>query len=314
MIDFLKILVLDRHCIERLYKHPLLTNDSAKMKYENAKYSYRKVTYRKEYKGIFFDFSTANGKITKLEILIKPHYYFNGGIHNANDFTVQNSINTLTEIINLFNLPAKILPIINNEFGVNFQTPYPSRKVILYVLYQGRNIFQNSRDDLKYSKIASKSKKDGTAYKYKMIKFYDKYLDHPEYALPNTLRFEVKSKESKYAREQAGIKTLADLLKPETYDKLGNILLNEWDNVLILDRFNELNNLNDKEKERLRKYLDPITWDEYLQGSKNLFAKHKRQYNELLDKTGQNIHKVIKDIMREKIKQLTEPAKTTIIY
>ena len=314
MIDFLKILVLDRNCIERLYKHPLLTDYSAKVKYESAKYSYRKAKYTKEYKGIFFKFFTANGKITKLEILIKPHYYFNGGIHNANDFTAQEAINTLTEIISLFNLPAEILYIINLEFGVNIQTPYPSSRVILFVQYHGRNIFQNSSDNLKYSKIAFKPKKDGTANEYKMIKFYDKYIQYPEYALPNTLRFEVKSKESKYAKEQAGIKTLADLLNPETYDKLGNILLAEWDKVLILDRFNEPNNLNDKEKERLRKYLDPITWDEYQQGSKNLFNKHKRQYNELLDKTGQNIHKVIKTIMREKITQLTEPARTTIIY
>jgi len=304
--DHLKILSLNSEYAKNLYENPLLKMYSKNEKFSNKldkENKNNKSTYIKSYKEILFCFFTKDELFTKLEILIKPHYYFNDNLHNANDFSALDSVKTLTEIKNIFNFPADELIILNIEFGLNAISPIDSKDLILCALYHDKNEFINSSDSLKFSKISFKHHKDGTANKYKQIKFYAKGLQFPDFAHINTFRFEVKSKERKYIKT-LGIYTYADLLKLETYDKLAEVLKLEFNKVLILDIDNKGQNLTSKERLKLNVYQNTITWAKSLQGGRNLFNKYKVDYLKLLDKTKNNIHIKLNFIIDKKLKEL----------
>ena len=308
-LDHLKILSLNSEYAELLYKNPLLKMFSKSEKFGNKldrENKNIKSTYTKSYKEILFCFFTKEEVFTKLEILIKPHYYFNDNLHNANDFSALDCIKTLTEIKDIFNFPVDELTILNTEFGLNAISPIDSKDLILCAIYHEKNEFINSSDSLKFSKISFKHHKDGTANKYKQIKFYAKGLQFPDYADINTFRFEVKSKERKYIKT-LGIYKYTDLLKLETYHKLAEVIKLEFNKVLILDISNMGQNLTNKELLKLNLYLNTITWAKSLQGSRNLFNKYKNDYFKLLDKTESNIHSKLNLIIDYKLKELLKP-------
>ncbi len=307
MLDYLKVLCSDTKYAKKLYNNPLLRMYSKNQNFRNnlnkETNATKQATHIKIYKEILFCFFTKDEVFTKLEILIKPHYYFNNNLHNANDFTVLNCINTLTEIKELFNLPADKLTILNIEFGINALSPIDCRDLILSAIYHEKNEFINSSDSLKFSKISFKHHKNGKANKYKQIKFYAKGLQFLDHTDINTFRFEIKSKERKYIKA-LGIYNYADLLKIETYNTLANVVKLEFKKVLILDINNKGLNLTNKELLKLNEYLNTIKWVKSLQGSRNLFNKKKVDYQRLLNKTGNNIHTQLNIIVGNKLKEL----------
>ena len=307
MLDHLKALSLDTECAEKLYKNPLLKIYSKKQKFSNNLNKETNVTkqatYIKVYKEILFCFFSKDEVFTKLEILIKPHYYFNNNLHNANDFKAIDCISALIEIKEIFDLPVDKLTILNIEFGLNTISPIDCKDLILCAIYHEKNEFINSSDSLKFSKISFKHHKDGKANKYKQIKFYAKGLQFLDHTDINMFRFEIKSKERKYIKT-LGIHTYADLLKIETYNTLANIIRLEFKKVLILDINNKGEDLTNKEFLKLNEYLHPIKWVKSLQGGRNLFNKYKVDYHRLLDKTANNIHTQLNFIIDKKLKEL----------
>lgn len=110
LLDFLKILTQNIDTIDKVFKNTLLSDVSV---YQKVNKNFRKkpnefnqAKFIKEYKGVYFCFYTRkidnDDVFTKLEILFKPHYYFNDNLHNANDFSVQDCINVLNEFIELY--------------------------------------------------------------------------------------------------------------------------------------------------------------------------------------------------------------------
>jgi hypothetical protein len=306
MIDHLKILSFDAELAKTLFENPLLKMFSKNEKFSNKldqEVKNIKSTYIKAYKEILFCFFTKNGFFTKLEILIKPHYYYNNNLHNANDFGAIDCINTLTEIKDIFNFPIQDLIILNIEFGLNAISPIDCKDLISYSIFHEKNEFINSSDTLRFSKISFKHNRAGRANKYKQLKFYAKGIQFPTYADINAFRFEVKSKERKYIKT-LGIYTYSDLLKLETYDKLAETLILEFKKVLILDYNNEGQNLTNRELLKLKEYMNPIKWVKSLNGGRNLFNEHKKDYKKLLDKTKSNIHTAMYEVINAKLQQL----------
>lgn len=307
MIDFLKILILNKQLINELFNNHLLKNHfyykSFKNNLNKEAEEIKQAKVVKEYRELLFCFYIKNGMLTKLEILFKPHYYFNNNLHNANDFTVLDCIMVLKEIRNTFNLPVKELLILNLEFGVNALSPIDCKKLISYTIYHERNEFINTNDSLKYSKISFKHDRKGRANNYKIIKFYAKGLQFSEYIDSNTFRLEVKSKRRKFI-QKFKIYTYADLLKPKTYHKFAKIIKQEWSKVLILDIDNNKQNLNSNEIIKLKKHLNSFEWIKAIESSKNTFNNHKIKYFKLLNKTGSNIHTVLLQIIDKKLNDL----------
>lgn len=308
LTDWIKTITFNSYLAEELYKNPLLSKYSKSEKFNNklnndCKEVIKQATETFIYKEILFRFFIKNDTFTKLEILIKPHYYFNNNKHNANDFTAIDCIKTLTEIKETFNLPTNEMPILNIEFGLNGVCKTDCKDLITYSIFHDKNEFINSSDTLRFSKISFKHHKSGKANKYKQIKFYVKGLQFPQYSDINTFRFEVKSKERKYIKT-LGIYNYEDLLNIEIYHKLGNILKDEFSKVLILDIDNDKQNLTPKESLRLDKYLNTFKWIKAIQGSRNLFQRYKKDYFNLISKTDNNIHQETFNIIDKKINML----------
>lgn len=310
MLDFLKILIQNIDIVDEVFKNNLLSDVSVHQKankhFRKKPNEFNQAKFIKEYKGVYFCFYLrtidSDEVFTKLEILFKPHYYFNDNLHNANDFSVQNCIDVLNEFKTLFKLSANEMKIVNIEYGINAVSPICCKNLILHSIYHEKNQFLNM-SGLKYAKISYREKPNGTDNKYKQIKFYNKGVQYPQYINIDTFRFEVKSKTSPFIKKQ-GINTLSDLLHHKTYEKLSESILTEFSKVLIVDAENEMQNLTSKEQTKLTQYLNTIKWDKAIQGSKNLFNNDKIKYFALLDKTGNNVHNILKDIIKNKLRKL----------
>ncbi|MEZ4840656.1 MAG: hypothetical protein R2821_03875 [Flavobacteriaceae bacterium] len=308
MIDLLKILVLNSETIEFFKNSNLLvwSKDSEKLANEYTGEIHSKE--ERSYKGILFCFYEK-----KLEIIFKPHYFFNNNFHNANDFTVIDCINILKSFISIFNIEdLEDYKIINLEFGIICISPIPIRDLITFIYCHSKNIFINSSDDLRYSKISSSSNQNGEANKYKRIKAYAKSLQFPDDCDKDTFRFEVKSKRTKYIKN-LGINNLSDLLNENIYNTLAKNILKEFDDMLILYPISDFGNLNEKEINKLKDYLNTHTWYKFSQKSRNTFNNNKIAYNRLLDKAGYNIHKELRKVIEDKLMYLLNCADSTYI-
>ena len=128
-------------------------------------------------------------------------------------------------------------------------------------------------------------------------------MQFPQYTNINTGRLEIKSKESKYINK-LDIYTCQDLLKKSTYLKLAEVLKEEFKKILILDIDNKGQNLSSKELSKLNNYKQTTTWIKYIQGSRNLFSRHKKDYFKILDKTENNIHQKTYSVINIKLNEL----------
>jgi len=301
MIDFLKVLVTDQILIKQINTGPLLIwhNKTERLSHFDFETVLSKQT--KIFKGVLFCFYH-----NKLEILFRPHYYFNDNLHNANDFSIESCRAVINELISELCLIeyTNELKIINIEYGINIVSSVDCKELITFISYHGKNEFKTDAG-LAYSKKSYSESKNGTANKYKIIKAYNKGLQFPGYCDINTLRFEVKSKQTKYIN-LLGIKTINDLLKPEVYKTLCNEILKEFSDVLILGNSQENSILSKKENNQLNKYLNPYNWFKVKQGHRNQFNKTKDRYLKLLNKTGYNIHTELKNIVIEKLNKLEQ--------
>lgn len=161
-----------------------------------------------------------------LEINISPHYHKNNYLHNGDDFTPENCINAVLEILNYLEIKSNelnTLKVVNLEFGLNIVPRLDIENLISGLYFYKKTPF-------KVGNFPYFKKTNATAYK--KIKAYAKglqFADFPQYQINlNTFRFEVKSKQAKNIRNY-GIITANDILNPETYQRLMQQLINEWE-------------------------------------------------------------------------------------
>lgn len=293
MIDFIKIVIRDPRLISSLWNNPLIEYYAEEGKRISID-EIREKEIRKLKNLIFTKHHNC------IEITGSIHYYFNNGLHNANDFTVQDCINTIIELKNILDLDLKKCRIVNLEFGVNIIPPLSTKDLITSLKYHERNEFRYY-PSLKYAKQSSSFNKDNQVNQYKIIKAYAKGLqrfkgyDHPE---ANLFRFEVKSKRSKYYNK-FGIVTLHDLLNKNVYNRLSDELIKEWSNVLVLDKITAFSNQN-----KVSKYLSSDFWENTLQGHRNSFTHHKKRYHQLIESNPENIYNSIRKLIIDKVHQL----------
>jgi len=304
LTDLLKILILNPVIIEKLNSNPLLVwvKDIEKLNFDKETIQTKRI---KEFEGIYFCFYEY-----KVEVLFKPHYFFNNGLHNGNDFTILDCINLIRTFINKFEIPGDEAKIINIEFGVNVLPPLFIKDLISFIIYHNNNAFVN-HTGLPFSKVATSTNRAGKWNSHKIIKAYAKGLQHPELVNPNTFRFEVKSKRTAYIKRSLGITTIQDLLSIEPYIKMQEIILKEFKNVLILDP-DASPTLTIKEQDKLSQYLNPCTWYRIINENKrNHFNKHKQRYYRLIQKDRNNLKLILTNLIESKLIELKKGANST---
>ncbi|WP_123962677.1 hypothetical protein [Chryseobacterium sp. 5_R23647] len=231
-----------------------------------------------------------------LEISISPHYHFNNYLHNGNDFTPKNCINTIVHLLDYLEIEPQEyedLKVVNIEFGLNIIPETDIENLVDSLLYYKKTTFVVPEPKNPYFKITDTTK-------HKSIKAYAKglqFVDYPEYAIAgNTFRFEVKSKKSSNI-EKYGINKVNDLLKIETYQRLGQELINEWGNVFLLNQKADFSNLKSDEVQFIKIANKTDFWIDLYRVK---FGRYKEKYSKIL-KGKNNIHSQIKRLIIDKL-------------
>ncbi|PTS96002.1 hypothetical protein DBR27_16630, partial [Flavobacterium sp. HMWF030] len=298
MLDFLKLYIKDISLINYLENHILLEWVKSEDRFNYFDNEVIKTKTVKQYKGILFCFYS-----NRVEVLFKPHYYFNGGLHNANDFKIKDCINVILEFKNTFKIDLKLLKVVNIEFGINVLPPIDIKKLIAFLLFHERNEFKTDTG-LAFSKKSFRANPNGSINRYKTIKAYAKGIQFPGFTDINTFRFEVNSKESKYIN-QLGIYTANELLNFDYYLTMSNELQKEWNKVLLADCETDFSNLLTTEQTKIKNYLNSITWFNISQDPyKNRFNKERVKYNNLVNKNPKNLKTILTKIISDKLENL----------
>ena len=275
MIDFVKIKITDEALINQVWSNEILEYDGKSEKRFNDEL---KELVKKKYKNLYF-----TKYQDRIEISGSLHYFFNNGIHNSNDFSVKDCINTIMQIRDLFMLDLEKCKLINLEYGVNIIPSIDVEDLVHNIMYHDKRQFTRPTKHF-YYKIAGNEA-------YKHVKAYNKSVQFPSLC-NNTFRFEVKSKQSKYINS-LDLFTLNDLAVTGTYNRLMEELIKEWDNVLLFDLSKNID----------KKYLNTYFWEDILKnGSRNKFNNQKKRYYYKLGNN--NLHSQIRKTLIQKMKFL----------
>lgn len=312
MLDNLKLITYDQTIIQRLAALP----GFEPYRHRNNNYA----GFCKYGKLMRLDFrkSFENGSFAgfhHVAISISPHYHYNNYLHNGNDFTPENCIKTIADILHYITLKSNELnelKVVNIEFGLNLVPETDIQTVVTNLLYSKKTPFIIPNKENVFFKITS-------ATAYKQIKAYAKGLQFaafPQYGIDaNTFRFEVKSKKSVNIKKY-GIETVNDLLNIDTYRRLGQEILNEWENILLTTSAPDLNSLKPSELVYIQKANKKDFWAGLIgEAHRDKFTREKAKYYKIL--TGKNnLHTQIKGQIIDKLLQFENvayfPQKTAI--
>jgi len=275
MIDFIKIKITDEALINQVWNNEVLVYEGKSEKRFDDEI---KELFSKSYKNLYFT-KFQN----RLEIKGSLHYFFNDGLHNANDFNIYDCISIIEQLKELFKLDLYKCKLINLEYGVNINPAIKVDELVQNLIYHEKRQFIRPTTHFNY-KIAGNEA-------YKQVKAYDKSVQFPNQCL-NTFRFEVKTKQAKFINS-LGLFSLQDLTHNNFYNKLTNSLLNEWHNVLLFDKSKIIDD----------KFFNTNFWEDILKyGNRNKFNNQKKTYYKKLG--SDNLHTNIKKLLELKIQSL----------
>ncbi|MBW8522154.1 hypothetical protein K0U91_06695 [Chryseobacterium chendengshani] len=272
MADYIKICLMNIKLIDLIWSNPKLT--------KLTEYSYGveetgewKTIFTKMYKNMMFK-KFEN----RLEISGSLHYLKNDGVHNCDDFTPLDCINTIISFCNLFGITPELCKITALEFGLNIELPMNIKDFLSHLRFLGRKQFRRDKvyDDAYFV---------GTSYFG--LKIYNKSIQFPKFTPPNLLRIEWTTKESKFLNSNK-IFTLDDLLNPETYIKCSEIILKKWNDLIIFDSLKSG-----------KEYFYTEFWLNILDNScRETFSRKKKRYYQLLGRN--SIHsKTFRQILKK---------------
>ncbi|MFN4234413.1 MAG: hypothetical protein ACK4IK_06350 [Bacteroidia bacterium] len=228
----------------------------------------------------------TSGRITLSGSL---HKYYNGGMHNYNDFNAVMYQNVLDEINIKFGILPENLRILQIEYGVNINPEIPTDEVL-------KGLLQHKRKDFELKISNDRGKYYQVMHEQYIIKIYDKAK---QYKLDKKiLRIEIKQTNwSKYRLEKKLI-TLKDFNDVDKQLFLSN-LLQKWDEVLFYD--STITTVN-----RWHKYSNINFWQSLIKKSvsNKTFAKHRNKLKEINQKFGLNIQNRIYNLIKEKVHSL----------
>ena len=275
MLDLLKFKIIDEVQINTVWNNELLEYVG---KSERLYIDEIKEKQTKKYKNLYF-IKHQN----RLEVSGSIHYFYNDGLHNADDFYIEYCINAINQIKDLFSIDLNKCQIINLEYGVNINPIINVTDLIHNLVYHEKRQFTRPTTHFSFKLAGNEA--------YKQIKAYDKSVQFP-HECENTFRFEVRSRQSKFIYS-LGLFTLNDLTDITNYNVLIMSLLKEWDNVLLFDTSKDIDT----------KFFNSVFWEDILKnGNRNKFNNQKKLYYKKLGSN--NLHSTIRNIIERKSKYL----------
>ena len=293
MIDFLKYEIIDTS-ITYIEGNPILDFHS-KVNLSTGELGSYSNAY---YKGLEFKKyqPTRANPIGRLTVEGSLHKFWNNGAHNFNDFGVDEVGQAIKELSDTFQIQMNNCRLINLELGVNINPPMKTKSVLQRCIMHKRDLLKSvyTKDEGNY--IQSQKQRH-------VIKLYDKkthYVNQGFKIKDEIMRVEIKFSKM-YQLNQLGIITLHDLLMFDLSSFKAH-LLREWDNVLFYDDEALIGTKNE------HSYSSGLYWQNL---NNELFKYHRKNLKKIVSNNPNNIHKVIRNLIAEKVDCLTD--KTTNI-
>jgi hypothetical protein len=265
MIDGIKILRLPIN-IDGLIKNCLLVWPLSNISIDGEFINRPQVA---EYNGIRFILKNSNVKLSG-----SLHKYSNRGLHNYNDFYVNDLTSVINEICDKFSFDSKEAELNGVEFGINVNIPCTPQIFIDSIIHYKGTPFE--RMNINGKGYGRECIKDNF-----IIKCYDKSL---QYLLPgNVLRFEIKVIKMRFFEDNGIIlKTLNDLKNIEIYPGLSSILTRYFEELLVYNQNSDISKLSDEQQNLILRGSNPLYWLERRQNIAQNSAKRKSYQRELL--------------------------------
>ncbi len=256
MIDFIQIKFVHKYFDDWFYP---IKSEFKEIPTKRDKY------FVKRYKNLVVEVYPKS-KTIKVEGSL--HRYFNDGTHNHNDFDRVALYDTIVEVCQILNTAPQNANIHGIEFGINVRTPFNPSFVLEQLL--SLNTETAKKDQVYFFDFYEF---DFTHYK---LKIYNK---SQQYKLDfDLLRVELHIKKMQWLASKGSLlKTLEDLQQLNHLQKLGEILINCFDEIIIAEpletstmtakdaqqyeqliRRNNWNNLNPKQRLRQREKFERI--------------------------------------------------------
>lgn len=168
---------------------------------------------------------------------------------NWQDYTFTQFLETVAALCDAYGLHPSGLTIAGVEVGVNIIPSTPTRDVLRSIV-------------LHRTKAPTPMPKGHgieithAAFKFKV---YDKAAQHSDHVPGELLRFEVKATRMR-PLQPLGVRTVADLLDPATWHRLGVFLLAKFDELLIVEPHMPTDTLRPAQRELVAMASDPAYW------------------------------------------------------
>jgi len=223
------------------------------------------------------------------------HHYFNNGTHNYNDFDRITLFDTVVEVCQILKTAPQNAHIHGVEFGVNIQTPFNPSYLLERLLSLNTKTVKKKQEKDSYFDFYEF---DFTHYSFK---FYNKSEQHKLNI--DLLRVEVHVDKMQWlSGKGSSIKTLEDLQQLHHLQKLGEILINCFDEIIIAEPL-ETSTMTAKDAHQYEQLIRRYNWS-------NLTPKQRFRQKEKFERiicqyaTGETLKEVVRGLVLQKCNDL----------
>jgi hypothetical protein len=302
-VDYLKGEIIEMD-VQEILHNPLLdftqpiNTDSGELSRHKNPTGKPKAEHRKaKFNNLQFVYYPETGRMLFAGSL---HKFYNHGIHNHNDFTVNRFWRAIRRLKEQFGITPKNIKINQLEWGVNVVLPIKTSTFLNHCLFISNKRVINTMD-------TRQAKYHLATFDEYCIKLYDKGLQHK--LKGDLLRFERKQKDyNKYCSIHHIGQTLFNLIE-SNFIGLKATLLNDWERLLFVDP--ELTN-----HPKYLKYSNPKFWEllRLKKSGNSLVLRHRKHLHEMSIENGGDTKSKIKEIILEKLIELQRDVYTFSPY
>ena len=263
MVDFIKV-QLPSSLIPKLVGNPILQWKGDYNRTTGELYSFPLVA---KYNNLKFEIKSPNF----IRLSGSIHKFWNNG-YNVDDYNMNDVIETIEHLWQVFDIDPFLAILRNVEFGVNIIPPIRSQRLTRQLIEYKGTPFQ-SMGGLARKRLGVKCIFD----QYE-IKVYDKKNQWPQLKMQTeTLRYELKVKRMVYLRK-VNIKSLADLLDPNKLTAMGSLLASTFEHIVLIDKSIRKEHLPGPQQKLLTRWHNPLYIQELRELARKKYEKQRRIY------------------------------------
>ncbi len=221
------------------------------------------------------------------------HKYWNDGMHNCNDFSIEAVKEVLQQLLVEYSIAPQDVMINQLEIGLNISVTYPIGDILQCMFFHRKAPFL-------WCDTHTEGNYFQARHEQYRLKVYDKGLQEPDYfkAGTNMLRYEVNYLGSKLRRD-FGLFTVQDL-QTIPFVKFIDAIRNELELILFYDF------TIDHYSRSLLNYNNRNYWQKLIDEKRtSAYNKHKKKLNEHIRCNSENVLCQISRLLEKKAIQLT---------